>query len=410
MPARTPRPEASRLRPDRRALLRALPAATLLGGCATLPSWARETGQVRIAKVEAFAVRSAIFVKVTGDDGSAGWGEAGHSGEEHVAALVNGVIDDLVRGMDVFAAEPVWARMFYELDEYGPGGLASQALAGVDCALWDLRGRLLQQPVHALLGGAFRTRFPVYGSFSRSAGDGKYHSDAHMAETAVQLVSEGFRVLKVRLAIREENADPQEDPAFSTVGAVRKAVGDGIELYVDANNGYRPARAIRVGRRLAEEFGVTVFEEPVAAYHYASMAQVSDALDIDIAAGEHEYTRWAFRDLILQGKPDVLNPDVSKLCGLTDALKVNALAEVFDLPIAVHNARPTLLSAAHAHYVAASQNATRHQEHPGRNRLAHLWEFFEERIEAKDGHVSVPPGPGLGLTPREDVIRKAAGA
>lgn len=370
--------------------------------------FAQNRRQVKIAKIEAFAVRSAVFVKASADDGAIGWGEAGHSGARMVARLINSDADKLLKNIDVFDAEPAWDRLFYEWDELGPGGIVSQALAGVDCALWDLRGRLLNQPVYALLGGAHRKRFPVYGSFSRDNGDGTYKSPEECAKLAQNLVAEGFKTLKVRLAIREENADPDPDPALPTLAAVRAAIGLSIGLYVDANNGYRPARAIRVGKALADECGVSVLEEPVAAYHYASMAQVSAALDIDIAAGEHEYTRWAFRDLILQGRPDVLNPDVSKLCGLTDARKVAALAEVFDLPIAVHNARPTLLSAAHAHFVASAQTATRPQEHPGQERLAHLWRYFDRRLTATDGFFAVPEGPGLGLAVDEAAVRKDA--
>lgn len=387
---------------DRRGVL-----AGLVGAGLAAPVWAKERRQARIAKVEAFAVPGAVFVKVSAEDGASGWGEAGHSGGAYVAALINAEAGKLLKGADVFAAEPAWARLFYEWDELGPGGVASQALAGIDCALWDLRGRLLDQPVYNLLGGAHRLRFPVYGSFSRDNGDGTYKSPEACAAQAQELAAEGFKTLKVRLAIREENADPDPDPALPVLRAVRKAVGDAVTLYVDANNGYRPAQAIRIGKALAAECGVTVLEEPVAAYHYPSLAQVAGALDLDIAAGEHEYTRWAFRDLILQGRPDVLNPDVSKLAGLSEARKVAALAEAFDLPIAVHNARPTLLSAAHAHFVASASTATRPQEHPGRERLAQLWRYFDRRLSAEGGFFSVPEGPGLGLNVDEAAVRKA---
>lgn len=390
---------------DRRTLL-----GVLAGLAVIAPVLAKERGQVRVAKVEAFAVPGAVFVKVTANDGAFGWGEAGHSGGRYVAALINAEAGKLLAGADVFAAEPAWSRLFYEWDELGPGGIASQAIAGIDCALWDLRGKLLKQPVYNLLGGAHRLRFPVYGSFSRDNGDGSFKSPQECAALATTLVAEGFKTLKVRLAIREENTDPDPDPALPVLLAVRKAVGDSITLYVDANNGYRPARAIRVGKALTQECGVTVLEEPVAAYHYSSLARVADALDLDIAAGEHEYTRWAFRDLIQIGQPDVLNPDVSKLAGLSEARKVASLAEAFDLPIAVHNARPTLLTAAHAHFVASAFTATRPQEHPGRDRLAQLWRYFDRRLQAADGFFSVPEGAGLGLGVDEAAVRKDARA
>ncbi len=361
--------------------------------------------QARVKAVRAYSVPGAVFVQVTADDGTSGWGEAGHSGGPLVAAVVDRVLRDRVVDQDVFAAETTWARMFYEADELGPGGLASQAIAGVDCALWDLRGKLLGLPVWALLGGKFRDSIALYGSFTR----GRHATPSAAAEMAVELVEEGFQALKFRLDIREENQDPANDPAVPFVSAIREAIGDKVPLYIDANNGYSPSRAVEVGQILANDFGVSLFEEPVAAYHYASLAKVADALQIPVAAGEHEYTRWQFRDLILQGRVDVLNPDVSKLAGLTEAKKVATLAEVFDLPISVHNARPTLLTAAHLHFVASAQTAHRLQEHPGRNRLTDLWNYFENRlIVSSDGTIRVPDGPGLGLVANESAIRAAS--
>ncbi len=387
-----------------------LGGATALAGLAAIPFpvIAANQGRAKIKTIEAFAVPRAVFVKVIADDGTAGWGEAGHSGAKMVAKLINSEMAEYIAGDDVFGGEATWSKLFYEFDEMGPGGLVSQAIAGIDCALWDLRGRLLKQPVWALLGGKYRNDFPVYGSYSRDLGDGKYMTPDQAAARAIELVDEGFKHLKVRMAIREENVDPDPDPTFPTVAAVRKAVGDGITLYVDANNGYRPARAIEMGKRLYGELNVQVFEEPVAAHHYASMRQVSEAVDIAIAAGEHEYTPWAFRDLIMQGKPDLLNPDVSKLMGLTAALSVANMAEMFDVPISVHNARPTLLSAAHTHFVARARTADRPQEHPGAKRLSELWAFFENKMLPVNGRLAVPDGPGLGLEPKEAAIRAAA--
>lgn len=385
-----------------------LAGAAGLGGLFALPApLLAQQGRARIAAIEAFAVPRAVFVKVTADDGTVGWGEAGHSGGAMVARLINRDMRETIVGDDVFAGEASWARLFFAFDELGPGGLVSQAIAGIDCALWDLRGRLLRQPVWALLGGKYRDSYPVYGSFSIDTGNGGRMAPDQAGRMAAELVGEGFGAVKVRLAIREENADPDADPAIPVVRAIRQAIGNDVPLYVDANNGYRPARAIEVGRRLAGEFGVSVFEEPVAAFHYASMAEVGAALDMAIAAGEHEYTPFAFRDLIQQGRPDVLNPDVSKLMGLTAGLHVAVLAEAFDKPISVHNARPTLLTAAHAHYVARARTATRLQEHPGRRRLAELWTYFDNRIVAENGRITVPATPGLGLEVREAAIRAA---
>ncbi len=388
---------------------RHLLSAALALPLAPLPVFAAQAGRARIRSVEAFAVPRACYVKVTADDGTAGWGEAGHSGSRLVARLIRDELARLVVGDDVFAGDSTWAKMYYEVDELGPGGLASQAIAGVDCAIWDLRGRLLGQPVWALLGGRFRSRIPLYGSFSRYVSPGVYLTPREAAARAAQLVEDmGVGAIKVRMAIREENVNPDPDPTFETAAAVRRAIGDKVALYIDPNNGYRPARAIEVGRRLQGELGVSVYEEPVAMYHYASMARVVEALDMEVAAGEHEYTPWMFRDLIEQGRPDVLNPDVSKLSGLTAGRRVIALADAFDKSISVHNARPTLLTAAHIHYVAGAIMANRPQEHPGLTRLAELWRFFQNRMVPRDGMLDVPDTPGLGLEPDEAAIRAAA--
>lgn len=363
--------------------------------------------QVKIARVEAFNVPESTFVCVTADDGTTGWGEAGHDGGAITVKMITDEMAKLAVGADVFDAEPLWSKIYYETDEMGPGGIASQALAGIDCALWDLRGKLLGQPVWALLGGRYRSEFPLYGSFSIGQySTGRQMTPREAAAKAEELVDEGFRAVKVRIGIREENADPDPDPTFPVVRAVRDAIGPDLPLYVDANNGYRVARAIEVGKRLAGEFNVSVFEEPVAAYHYQSLGRVSDAAGLMIACGEHEYTPYAFRDLIIQGRVHLLNPDVSKLSGITGGRKVAALAEAFDLPISVHNARPTLLTAAHAHYVASCQTANRIQEHPGNRRLVELWPFFKNRISHDRGVLTVPDTPGLGLDVDEAAVRR----
>ncbi|TQV78133.1 mandelate racemase/muconate lactonizing enzyme family protein [Exilibacterium tricleocarpae] len=370
------------------------------------PVLARERGQAKIAQVEAFAVPKAIYAKVTDDAGNTGWGECGHDGGALVAGVVKQYLRPELIGGDVFDTEPLWAKQFHEIDEIGPGGLASQAMAGVDAALWDLRGKLLGVPVYKLIGGKFRSKFPIYGSFSRSKGRGKYRTPEECARYAEDLMEDGFQAIKLRLGIREENQDPADDPALPCAKAVRNVIGDDVPLYVDANNGYSPARAIQIGRALIDECNVSVFEEPVAQYQYGSLAKVAEALPMFIAGGEHEYTKWAFRDLILHGKVTLLTPDVSKLAGITEAKKVAALAEVFDLPMSVHNARPTLLTAAHWHYVASCQSAHRPQEHPGNKRHSHLWKYFENKITVSDGYGYVSEEPGLGLIVNEAAIRR----
>ncbi len=374
------------------------------------PLLAANLRQAKVAEVRAYAVPRAVFVQVIADDGTQGWGEAGHEGGRHAARLINETLDKWVEGRDVFDADGIWANLYNEGDELGPAGLLGMAISGIDNALWDLRGKLLGLPLWALLGGRFRERITLYGSFSRDAGDGKYLSPAECANKAAALVDQGFRTIKLRMSIREENLNPDPDPTLPCVREVRRAIGDDVALYVDPNNGYSAARAIMIGRKLQDEYGVTVYEGPVAKHHWPSLAEVVDALDMEVAEGEYAATRWQFRDLIMQGRPDVLNLDLGILGGVTEAKKVVALAESFDKPIAVHNARPTLLNAVHLHFLANCAGANRPQEHPGRERLKEMWAYFENQQLPDRGDIAVPDAPGVGLVVNEAAVRAAADA
>ena len=370
--------------------------------------FAAERGQAKIAEIRAYAVPRAVYVQVIADDGTEGWGEAGHEGGADSARLVNGRLDSLLEGTDVFAAEAAWDRLYFEADELGPAGLVAYAMSGIDCALWDLRGKLLGLPVWRLIGGKYRDEFDLYGSFSRDNGEGGFLTPAECAARAESLVALGFKTIKVRMAIREERRDPADDPMLPCMRAVRRAVGDDVALYADPNEGYSVARAIRVGRQLEEEVGIRVYESPVAAFNLDGLAEVADALDVEVAAGELLATRWQFRDLLTRGRVDVINPDVAVLGGITEGKKVAALAEAFDKGIAAHNARPTLLTAAHLHYLASCRTADRPQEHPGPERLKELWRFFEAPLPWAGGRMRVPDAPGLGL--RVDAARVRAEA
>ncbi len=370
--------------------------------------FAAERGQAKIAEIRAFTLPKLNLVQVIADDGTQGWGEAGHEGADSVAQLINTRLDSRIEGRDVFDAEPSWDRLYWEADELGPSGIAAFALSGIDNALWDLRGKLLGKPVWALIGGKYRDEIECYGSFSRDAGEGRFLTPDECAERAVALANQGFRTIKLRLGLREEGRDPVDDPMLPCMRAIRRAVGDAITLYADPSEGYSVSRAIRIGRALQDELNVQVFESPVAQYNLDGLRQVCDALDMQVAAGEYLATRWQFRDLIVRGGVDVINPDLAVHGGITEGKKIAALAEAFDRDIAVHNARPTLLTAAHAHYLASCRTAGRPQEHPGAERLLELWQYFENRIVLNGNRLRVPDVPGIGLLVDEKAVRKAA--
>ena len=355
--------------------------------------------QVKITAIKTYAFKQATFVKIETDAGISGWGEADHDWTGLVAQVVEQICAPIYIGQNPFNSDLLWREAFFRGEDAGSTGLLPGALAGVDNAVWDLKGKLLDVPVYQLLGGAHRTRLRVYGSFGRG---GKMRGPTDMAKTAEDFVAQGYKTIKARMQIRQLNVDPDPDETYAIVKAIRQAVGDDIELFVDFNNGYTPAKALAMGLRLYEHFNIAAVEEPVSQFNYAGLRQVVEGLPIPVMAGEHEFNKWQMRDLITIGGVDVVNLDLIKCGGLTECMKVAALAECFDRPVMAHNARPTLACATTLHLLAAIPNAARVQEHGGYRPELGLYGLFRQNVQFQDGYLYLPQSPGLGLDVDED--------
>jgi galactonate dehydratase len=361
---------------------------------------------VKITRVKPYIFKSATFVKVETDAGVSGWGEADHDHPGLTAAVIEEICRKELIGKDPFDSEYLWMQMYFKGEDAGSTGLLPGAIAGVDNALWDLKGKLLNLPVHKLLGGSRADKIRVYGSYGRSGGKNGLKTPDEMAATGAAFVAQGYKTVKARMQIRQLNVNPDPDPTFETIKAVRKAIGDDIELFVDFNNGYTPARAIMLGKKLYEHFNIAALEEPVSYQDYPGLRQVVEVMDIPVMAGEHEYNKWQMRDLITVGQVDVINADVIKCAGLTECRKVAGMAQAFEKLIMVHNARPTLATAASLQLVASISNASRVQEYAGRREELGLLPLFENYVEFKDGYITVPQMPGLGLVVNEKAMEK----
>lgn len=358
-------------------------------------------GQVKVSAIETYVLDSAVFVKVSSDAGVVGWGEANHDSKRLTAKTIEDVLAPRVLGQDPFQGERFWHEAFFVAEDIG-GGLLLGAMAGLDNALWDLRARLLGLPIHQLVGSMGLEKIRVYGSFAR--GEDTPKPDDALARTAAEFVALGYRTVKIRMQIRQLGVDPDPDPTFQTVKAIRSAIGDGIELYVDFNNGYTPAKATALGLRLYEQLGVAAIEEPVSQLNYAGLRQVADALPIPVFAGEHEFHKWQMRDLIVEGGADVINADVIKCGGLTEVRKVAALAHAFDRPILLHNARPTLCTAMALQLVNSIPNHARVLEYAGPRPNLKQLELFQNYFRFEDGYLYIPQTPGVGLEPNEELL------
>ena len=308
-------------------------------------------------------------------------------------------------GRDPFDSEAIWHEAYLKGIEAGIGGIHPGALAGIDNALWDLKGKLLNMPVYKLLGGNGMKRIQVYGSYGRFR-DGRYDSPAEMASRAAGFVDEGYKAIKARMQVRQENVNPYPDDIFEVVREIRKAIGEDIVLYIDFNNGYTPAEATLLGKRLYEHFNIAALEEPVFQQDYQGLKQVVEDLEIPVMAGEHEYNKWMMRDLITIANVDIINADVIKCGGITECRKTAAIAHAFGKQIMVHNAKPTLATAASLNLLHSIPNGANFQEYAGKRLpgYAQLYELFDNYFEFSDGYLHLTGEPGMGLVVNEKAM------
>ncbi len=370
------------------------------------PAFAASSLNVKISGVKVFPLRNAMIVKIESDAGVSGWGEGDHDHTPIVAKAIQEVCAPVLLGQSPWMSEQLFQKILFESEDLGSTGLLLGALAGIDNALWDLKGRLANLPVWAMLGGAQTEKVRLYGSFGRTKSGG-WKTPDEMAATAAEFVAQGYTAVKARMQIRLLNIDPDPDPTYEVVKAVRKAVGDNIKLFVDFNNGYSPARAIALGIKLYEHFNIDIIEEPVTYHNYHDLAQVVSAIPIPVAAGEHEFNRWQMRELIIEGKVDIVNTDIIKAGGISENRRIAALAGAFDRKIMAHNTRPMLASAATLHYLASLTNIERWQESSGPRSDMGLEQFFHNKLTFQDGYLLVPQSPGLGLEVNEPALTKA---
>src|SRR5687768_8958792 len=313
---------------------------------------------MKITRVEPFHVdwgggrtRSA-WVRIWNDAGIFGVGEA--SPMVHGSAsleIIAGALGPMLLGADPLESRVLQDRLFHEHIKVGPEGAYAAAIAAVDIALWDLKGKVLGQPVWRLLGGAWRRELPFYASIG---GNGQRTVD-EVCRVVEQWLALGPAQVKIRFDADKTARDVDLAGDIAKARAVRKLVGDGFPLAFDSNNGYSVQGAIRVGRAL-EELGYVWFEEPVQHYHMDSFAKVAAALDIAVSAGEQEYTLQGIKRLIEAGV-DIVQPDIVKTGGFTGLSDMAALARAFGTDFVPHQTQPAIGHTANLHLMAALLHA-----------------------------------------------------
>ncbi|MDZ4860737.1 MAG: mandelate racemase/muconate lactonizing enzyme family protein [Candidatus Hydrogenedentes bacterium] len=358
---------------------------------------------IKITALEPYVLKGGrCWVIVRTSDGVSGIGEVSPMNAQAAALLIRDTFAKLLVGMNPLDIERCWDRVFYSTYKQGVMGLQPEALSGVDIALWDILGKVAGMPIHRLLGGKRRDSVRVYASIG-GAGESTPESVAKRAEAAVK---DGFTAVKIRQDYGPVVPDRDVKKDLAVLDAVRKAIGDDVELKYDVNNGYSLPTAIRVGREI-ERFNVIHYEEPLAQTDYAGYAKLVDAIDIPVAAGEHEYTRWQFRDLIDQANVDIVQPDLVKCAGISEAVKIAALASAHHKLLCPHQTQPTIGQAASMHYTSVFVGNDMAQELTEGGHTSPLRNFFKNPLEFKNGRITVPDGPGLGLELDEEKLKEA---
>jgi D-galactarolactone cycloisomerase len=326
-----------------------------------------------------------IIVRVFTDAGLTGYGEAfAYGAPLAVCNVIDESLAPLIVGQSALRIEALVDLMHRSTMIYGRRGLAMFAISGVEIALWDLLGKAHGASVCELLGGPVRPRLPAYASLLR------YDSPGDVGRACRYFAGQGFRMLKLH----------QTD--VESVRAAREAVGDKVELMLDANCPWTPAEAIGIARALAP-YRLFWLEEPVwPPEDYRGLAEVARATDTRIALGENESTLFGFREIAGLGAADVLQPSVTKVGGISEVRKIAALAQAANLPMALHSFYVGPGLAATLHLMAALGGSMPVEFPTGR----HETPLLARPISARDGMVDVPAGPGLGVEINEEAIQR----
>lgn len=339
-----------------------------------------------------FDRQRAVLVEVLTDEGVTGWG-ASSAPPAVCRAAMDSVLAPLVVGRDPFDSEAIWSDVYHRVKTHGTRGVLIECLSGVDTALWDIKGKALGVPVHKLLGGKIRDRVPAYAT-------GFYFTqDADQVRVAVEeghrFYEQGFRAMKVKLGLGVARD-------VERFGAVRRELGDDVTLMTDASRGYTVSDALRLGRHL-QDLGAYWYEEPISGEDLDGYVELARTLDLRIAGGEEESSKYGFRDIVARRAMDVIQPDLGRCGGITEARKIAALAEAWSIQCIPHVGFTPISTAAALQLLALTPDlpTSRFAQPPYleiinvQNPLRE--ELLAEPILQRDGWVDIPTGPGLGV-------------
>ncbi|MBX3082842.1 MAG: galactonate dehydratase [Anaerolineae bacterium] len=361
---------------------------------------------MKITALELFKVPPRwLFLKLSTDEGLVGWGEPVVEGHAHTVEAAVGEIAEYLIGRDPEEIEDIWQTL-YRARFYRGGPVLLSAMAGVDQALWDIKGKRYNTPIYQLLGGAVRDKIKVY---SWIGGD----RPSEVAAAAKERQALGFTAVKMN-ATEEMGYIENYASVYALtkrVAAVREAVGIDFGIAVDFHGRVHKSMAKVLAHEL-EPYHLLFIEEPVLPDNNESLREIAAHTSIPIATGERMYSRWQFKTLLHEGHVDIIQPDPSHAGGITETRKIASMAEAYDVSVALHCPLGPIALAVCLQLDAGMHNAFIQEQSLGihYNQGNELLEYLDDPtvFNYKDGYVSIPAAPGLGITVNEAAVRRGA--
>ncbi|MEK4759234.1 galactonate dehydratase [Viridibacillus sp. FSL E2-0187] len=361
---------------------------------------------MKITKMECFVVPPRwLFLKIETDSGIVGWGEPVVEGRARTVKAAVEELSEYLIGKDPMRIEDHW-QMLYRSGFYRGGPILMSAIAGIDQALWDIKGKYFNAPIHQLLGGACRESVRVY---SWIGGD----RPADVGIQAKEKKDAGFTAIKMNGTEELQYLDSHKkiDDLIERVSSVREAVGNDFGIAIDFHGRIHKPLAKSIIKEL-EVFRPMFIEEPVLAENNEALREIAHATTIPIATGERMYSRWDFKKILSDGYVDIIQPDLSHAGGITECKKIFAMAEAYDVAVAPHCPLGPIALSACLQVDATAHNVVIQEQSLGihYNQGSDLMDYLRDSsvFEYKDGYVDNLTGPGLGIEIDEDYVRQKA--
>ena len=347
-----------------------------------------------------YSERRICIVKVTSDTGHIGWGE-GYGPAKVIRAGINH-LSQFIIGLNPLETETIWSTMYRRTLDYARRGILVSAISAIDVALWDLKGKILEQPVHLLLGGKKRDSVIPYASGMYFTNEGKLCDK--LTDEARLYVDLGFKAVKMKVGLSIE-----ED--IEHVNIVRKAIGPNIDLMIDANHAYNLREAVHLAKAI-EPCNIYWFEEPISPEYYEQYAELRTKTTIPIAGGECEYLRFGVQTLMQSKSVDIIQPDICATGGITETKRIATIASVYGVEVVPHTWGTGIAISAALHFLCNLDVL------PGRLRAPLNYieydrsenglreELTSSEMVIENGEIKISDKPGLGFELNEVALLK----